>query len=76
MSVTWQRYAFAVEGVVAQTFSTYNMHTDYHQVTDEWDTLDYEHMESATREAYRIARLVADGVIDPAWLPGGNPQRR
>ena len=69
-------YAFAVEGVVAQTFSTYNMHTDYHQVTDEWQTLDYEHMESATREAYRIARLVADGVIDPAWLPGGNPQRR
>lgn len=69
-------YAFAVEGVVAQTFSTYNMHTDYHQVTDEWQTLDYEHMAKATREAYRIARLVADGAIDPAWLPGGNPKRR
>ena len=69
-------YAFAVKGVVAQTFSTYNMHTDYHQVTDEWETLDYEHMEVATREAYRIARLVADGRIDPAWLPGGKPGER
>ncbi len=69
-------YAFAVKGVVAQTFSTYNMHTDYHQVTDEWETLDYEHMEVATREAYRIARLVADGAIDPEWLPGGKPRGR
>ena len=69
-------YAFAVRGIVAQTFSTYNMHTDYHQVTDEWETLEYEHMEAATREAYRIARLVADGAIDPAWLPGGKPRGR
>jgi len=69
-------YAFAVRGVVAQTFSTYNMHEDYHQVTDEWDTLDYEHMQVACREAYRIARLVADGAIDPEWLPGGKPRGR
>lgn len=69
-------YAFAVRGIVAQTFSTYNMHQDYHQVTDEWDTLDYEHMEVASREAYRIARLIADGEIDPAWLEGGKPRGR
>lgn len=69
-------YAFAVRGIVAQTFSTYNMHSDYHKVGDEWQTLDYEHMETATREAYRIARLVADGAIDPAWLPGGKPRGR
>jgi hypothetical protein len=69
-------YAFAVRGIVAQTFSTYNMHQDYHQVTDEWDTLDYEHMEVSSREAYRIARLVADGEIDPAWLEGGKPRGR
>ena len=69
-------YAFAVRGIVAQTFSTYNMHTDYHQVTDEWETLEYEHMEAATREAYRIARLVADCAIDPACLPGGKPPGR
>ena len=69
-------YAFAVRGIVAQTFSTYNMHQDYHQVTDEWDTLDYDHMEVASREAYRIARLIADGEIDPAWLEGGKPRGR
>jgi hypothetical protein len=69
-------YAFAVRGIVAHTFSTYNLHQDYHQVSDEWDKLDYEHMQAASREAYRIARLVADGVIDPAWLPGGKPGGR
>lgn len=68
--------AFAIRGIVAQTLSSYNMHGDYHQVSDEADALDYAHMETAIRSCYEVARLLADGAIDPEWLPGGSPARR
>jgi len=66
-------YAFALRGIVAQTLSSYNMHEDYHQVTDEVDTLDFEHMQAALRDAYRAARFLVDGSLRPEWLPGGRP---
>jgi hypothetical protein len=66
-------YAFAVLGIVAQTLSSYDLHSDYHQVTDEADTLDYAHLAAAARASYDAARLLADGELDPAWLEGGNP---
>ncbi|MDP6538716.1 MAG: M28 family peptidase [Planctomycetota bacterium] len=69
-------FAFALRGIVAQTLSTYNLHTDYHRVTDEADTLDYEHMETCARAAYAASRLLADGVIVPEWNEGMNPARR
>jgi len=69
-------YAFAVLGIVGQTLSSYNLHEDYHNVTDEADTLDYEHMQAATRSAYSAARLLSQGHISPEWLPGGKPEAR
>ena len=39
--------AFVRRGIPAQSFSSYDMHADYHQVTDEADTLDPAHMEAA-----------------------------
>jgi len=64
---------FCWRGIVGQTFSSYDLHQDYHQVSDEADTLDYDHLEAATRAAYEAVRLVADGSIDPEWLEGGRP---
>jgi len=69
-------YAFAVLGIVAQTLSSYDLHGDYHHVSDEVDRIDFEHMESAARLSYRAARLLADGALDPAWNPGGDPSAR
>ena len=69
-------YAFAVRGIVAQSLSTYDLHGDYHQVSDEADTLDYPHMETCVRTALDAARLLADGSIYPAWNPGGAPTSR
>jgi hypothetical protein len=68
--------AFVHRGVVGQTFSTYNLHKDYHQPSDEADTLDYVHMEACTKAGYGAARLVADGVITPAWLAGKDPNAK
>lgn len=67
---------FCRRGIVGQTFSSYNLHKDYHQVTDEADTLDFEHLELATQAGYEAVRLVADGTITPAWLEGMKPKMR
>lgn len=69
--------AFVQRGIVGQTFSSYahGVHADYHEVSDSWDKLDYEHMEGAVRCGARAVELVASGAIDPAWLPGKEPRR-
>ena len=69
-------YAFAVRGIVGQTLSSYNLHADYHRVTDEVDTLDFAHMESAMRAAFAASIFLADGSLRPEWLPGGMPNPR
>lgn len=68
-------YAFVKRGVVGQTLSSYNLHRDYHHPGDEVQRIDFDHMETATREAAKAVRMVADGTVDPAWKPGGLPER-
>lgn len=68
--------AFARRGIVAQTLSSYDLHDDYHRVTDEADKLDYAHMEAAIRASFEAARALADGRIEPRWLEGGDPSRQ
>ena len=58
-------YAFVMRGVLGQTLSSYDLHEDYHRVSDEADTLDYEHMEDAVRTAFEAASLVASGALTP-----------
>ena len=68
--------AFARIGIVAQSLSSYDLHADYHHVTDEVETLDFGHMETCVRTALEAARALADGRVDPAWEPGGAPESR
>jgi hypothetical protein len=67
---------FVRRGIVGQTFSTYDLHEDYHQVSDEAETLDYTHMEGCARAGLAAVRLVASGEVTPEWLPGGQPKQR
>jgi len=67
---------FCWEGIVGQTFSTYNLHEDYHQVTDEVDRIDFEHMQACARSGLQAVELVADGEVNPEWLEGGRPKAR
>lgn len=66
-------YPLAKAGVVAQTFSSFGLHDDYHRTSDEADTLDYEHMEAALATCTRILRHIADGTWTPQWSEGGRP---
>jgi hypothetical protein len=60
-------YAFVMKKVVGQSFSTYNLHADYHRPSDEASTLDYAHMETATKTILEAVRLCADGSYRPRW---------
>lgn len=69
-------YAFVQRGIVGQTFSTYDLHADYHHVTDEADRLDYDHMESCVRSVLGAVRLVTNGKLGPRWNTGFEPKPR
>jgi hypothetical protein len=64
--------AFACAGVPAHTLSTFNLHTDYHQRSDDADTIDYAHMTEVIRSGAEGARMLADGDA-PKWVEGGSP---
>lgn len=61
---------FAVEGIPAHTLSSYNMHEDYHQPSDEVEHVDFAHMTALVDAAVEAVRVLADGPT-PAWKEGG-----
>lgn len=69
-------YVLALEGVVAQTLSSFALHGEYHTARDEADTLDYAHLEAAAKVALEAARLLADGSLRPAWNEGKAPEKK
>lgn len=64
--------AFARRGIPAHTLSSYNLHSDYHQPSDDVRHVDFEHMTRLIDAAARAVRLLADGPA-PAWKEGGRP---
>jgi hypothetical protein len=67
--------AFAMKGIPAHTLSTFNLHRDYHQVTDDVSKADFVHMAGVINAAARAVRMLADGP-KPEWKPGGKPEPR
>ncbi|MFT7462095.1 MAG: hypothetical protein ACI9EF_000432 [Pseudohongiellaceae bacterium] len=61
-------YAFVERGVVAQSFSSYNMHQDYHRPSDEADRLDYDHMAQSLAVSWAALEMLVSGGFTPAWL--------
>jgi hypothetical protein len=68
--------AFAERGIVAHTLSSYNLHNDYHQPTDDVAHVDFAHMTRLIDVAVRAARLLADSPTKLEWKPGGRPVPR
>lgn len=66
---------FAFRGIPAHTLSSYGLHTDYHQPSDEVDKVDFEHMTAVIEAAIEAVRILADGPA-PQWHPGGKPEPR
>ncbi|MDH3272256.1 MAG: M20/M25/M40 family metallo-hydrolase [Gemmatimonadota bacterium] len=62
--------AFARLGIPAHTLSSFGLHTDYHQPSDEVDKVDFEHMAALVGAAIEAVRFLADGPR-PDWVEGG-----
>jgi len=62
--------AFARLGIPAHTLSSFNLHTDYHQPSDEVELVDFAHMAALVDAAVEAVRFLADGPT-PEWKEGG-----
>ena len=67
--------AFAKRGVPAHTLSSYGLHTDYHQPSDDVSRIDFEHFQAGVAAVSRAVRTLADGPR-PLWNRDGRPSRR
>lgn len=62
--------SFARVGIVAHTLSSGGDNPHYHQVRDEWHTLDYLHMARCAEVALGALRAVGSGTLTPVWREG------
>ena len=63
----------ARKGVVAQTVSSYGLHSDYHQPSDDVAHLDLPHMTESIQSMLEAVRWLADSGFTPQWRPGKRP---
>ncbi len=63
---------FARRGIPAHTLSSFGMHTDYHQPSDEVEKIDFAHLQTGVAAVSRAVRVLADGP-PPVWRPNGQP---
>jgi hypothetical protein len=66
-------YALAQQGVIAQTVSSYGLHSDYHQPTDTPDKIDFQHMDQAIASMIGPVTWLANTEFEPAWVEGKKP---
>jgi hypothetical protein len=64
----------ARRGVIAQTVSSFGLHADYHQVTDDIEHIDFGHMTESIQSLLVPIRWLADSHFKPDWVPGGRPE--
>jgi len=60
-------YNLARRGVVAQTISSFGLHPDYHQPSDELVRIDFKHMDEAVASLLRPLIWLANSDFLPAW---------
>jgi len=67
-------YALAQQGIIAHTVSSYGLHKDYHQPSDEISTIDFTHMTNAIASMIDPIRWLANSNWKPEWNPGKKPE--
>ena len=64
---------FARRGVIAHTVSSYGLHKDYHQPSDEIRSIDFAHMTDSIRSMLDPILWLANSGFKPEWRPGMKP---
>ncbi len=66
-------YGLAKKGIVAHTVSSFGLHADYHQPSDDLAKIDFDHMTRAIASMVEPLQWLANADFAPAWNPGGKP---
>jgi hypothetical protein len=66
-------FALAKKGIVAQTVSSFGLHKDYHQPSDDIAHLDLGHMVEAIGSMIAPVGWLVNSDFVPHWLPGKKP---
>lgn len=66
-------YTLARQGIVAHTVSSFGLHKDYHQASDEFGTIDLNHMTRSIESMVVPVRWLANSTFRPEWVPGKKP---
>lgn len=66
-------FVLAKDGVVAQTISSYGLHKDYHQPSDDLAHLDFKHMDAAIASLLAPVEWLVNSDFQPKWNAGGQP---
>lgn len=64
---------FARRGVIAHTVSSFGLHSEYHQPSDEISLVDFPHMTTSINSMIEPIRWLANSDFVPTWLPGQQP---
>jgi hypothetical protein len=66
-------FALARRGVVAQTVSSFGLHKDYHQPSDDMAHVDLKHMEQAITSMIGPVEWLVNSDFKPEWAAGKKP---
>ena len=66
-------YVLAKKGVVAQTVSSFGLHSDYHQPSDDLAHIDFKHMTWAIESLLRPVEWLVNSDFKPKWNKNGKP---
>ena len=66
---------FAYEGVISHTVSSFNLHKDYHQASDEVKTIDFPYMTKSIASMYAPIVWLANSTFVPTWYENCRPVR-
>lgn len=66
-------YQLARRGVVAHTVSSYGLHQQYHQPTDDISRIDFTHMTTTINSLLKPIQWLVNSSFAPVWVNGGQP---
>lgn len=66
-------YVLAKRGVVAHTISSFGLHSDYHQPSDDLSHINFDHLDEAVNSLLAPIEWLVNSEFKPQWKEGGQP---
>jgi Peptidase family M28 len=66
-------YTLARQGVIAHTVSSFGLHKEYHQASDEIETIDFNHMTRSINSMVKPVQWLVNSNFKPVWFEGKKP---